>query len=211
LEIAMTRKGLLATSVFLLLAVANVKTAAAEEATSIPMKASTESALVPWTSPVGGGVSFGYENGLWGSAWVQGLRVKVPFQSRFGMAMRPLALQQVGGGAPYRADLGGRVELYGATPVFLNFARIYGGGGPQLFYAVTGLAGSKPIFGGGGHFGFEFFMNQHTSFFAEIGGASGAQHGLGTGGTAMAGVTWYPWGSKDDASVAAENGISAAR
>ncbi len=137
-------------------------------------------------------VSFGYENGIWGGAFVQGLRVKIPVHPNWGLAARPLMMHSLSG-AEYRADLGGRLELYGASPVFLNFARIYGGGGAQVFQAVSGLPGSKPTTGGGGHFGFEFFFTPKSSFFLEVGGTSGAAGGVGTGGTALAGVTWYPF------------------
>jgi hypothetical protein len=172
-------------------------------APTAPPPASESETKVPWSGPAGTGVSFGYENGLWGNAWVQGVRVKIPLHQRFGVALRPLALQHVAGGGDYRADLGGRVEIYGASPVYLNFARIYGGGGVQVFQAVTGVSDAKPYFGGGGHFGFEFFLNQRMSFFAEIGGTSGAQDNFGTGGTAMAGLTWYPWSSAKEGHVAA--------
>jgi len=71
---------------------------------------------------------------------------------------------------------------------------VYGGGGPQVFMAAAGVPGAKakPTFGGGGHFGLELFFAPHASLFVEIGGTSGAQAGLGAGGTAMAGVQWYP-------------------
>jgi hypothetical protein len=137
-------------------------------------------------------VSFAYENGLWGSAFEQGVRVKVPVHTNFGLVARPIFLHQMGGDS-YRGDVGGRVELHGSSPVFLNLVRIYGGGGPQVFMAASGLPNARPTFGGGGHFGFEFFYTPRASFFIEIGGTSGAQGSRGAGGTAIAGVSVYPF------------------
>jgi len=142
---------------------------------------------------VGDGIAFTYENGLWGEAFAQGIRVKIPFHRHWSVVVRPLVLHRVGSSNNYRADVGGRLELVGASPLFLNFARIYGGGGLQVFYSVKGEPNPKVSFGGGGHFGFEFFGARTYSFFAEIGGQSGAQGGFGTGATVMAGVNWYPW------------------
>jgi len=150
--------------------------------------------------PVGLGVSLGYEDGIWGAAWLQGLRVKIPMHPRWGMALRPLTMMQMPmkwtyseGSDAYRTDVGGRVELYAASPVLLNFARVYASGGPQVFYAVAGVAGPKAMFGGGGQVGCEFFVAPRASLFAELGGTSGAQAGFGAGGSAMIGLTWYPW------------------
>lgn len=156
--------------------------------------AAPERGRVPWIAPNGSAVAFSYENGLWGSAFEQGLRVKIPFHPNWGLVTGPLALHAMTAD-PYRADLGGRLELYGASPVVLDFARIYGGGGMYALQAVTGLPGAKASVGGGGHFGFEFFYSGWSSFYIEVGGTSGGQHGLGGGGTAVAGVTWYPFAS----------------
>lgn len=142
---------------------------------------------------VGDGIAFSYENGLWGEAFAQGIRAKIPFHRHWSIVVRPLVLHRVGSKTSYRADIGGRLELIGASPLFLNFARIYGGGGVQTFYSVKGQTDPKISFGGGGHFGFEFFGSRKYSFFAEIGGQSGADGGFGAGATVLAGVNWYPW------------------
>jgi hypothetical protein len=151
-------------------------------------------ARIPWKAPSPMAVSLAYENGLWGNSFEQGLRLRIPLHPNWGVLVRPLALQNVNGDA-YTADLGGRFELYGASPVFLNFARIYGGGGVHVLDAVSGVGSPKPVVGGGGHFGFEFFFTPTASFSIEIGGTSGAQGNLGAGGTAVAGMTWYPFAS----------------
>jgi hypothetical protein len=93
----------------------------------------------------------------------------------------------------YRTDLGGRVEVYGASPVLWSFARLFASGGPQVFYSAAGVSAAKPIVGGGGQVGMEVFLDPGASLFAEIGATSGLQSGWGAGGTAMLGVTFYPW------------------
>jgi hypothetical protein len=161
-----------------------------------------DEASVPWRAPSGAAVDLAYANGLWGGTYAQALLVKLPFHPNWGFVLRPMALYDTGD-ASSRIDLGGRLELYGASPVFLNFARIYGGGGAQVFQAVSGVSGAKPTFGGGGHFGFEFFYTPRSSFFIEIGGTSPAQGGIGGGGTAMAGVTFYLFASSEPPAQAA--------
>jgi hypothetical protein len=147
---------------------------------------------IPWRAPRGRALSFAYENGLWGGTFEQGLRVKIPVHPNWGFVLRPIYLHDMEG-PTYRGDIGGRLELYGASPVFLNLARIYGGGGVQVFDAIAGLPNAHLTTGGGGHFGFELFYMPQSSFFFEIGGTSGAQGGVGAGGTAIAGVTFYPF------------------
>jgi hypothetical protein len=157
--------------------------------TSAAGSARAQEAAAPWGAPNGGAVSIGYANGLWGSAFAQALVIKLPLHPHFGFVVRPMAVYEESS----RVDVGGRVELYGASPVFLNFARIYGGGGVQVFDAVAGLPSAKPTVGGGGHFGFEFFYTPRSSFFIEIGGTSPLQGSVGGGGSAIAGVTFYPF------------------
>ena len=93
----------------------------------------------------------------------------------------------------YRTDLGGRVEVYGTSPVLWSRARLYASAGPQVFYSVAGITRAKPVVGGGGQIGMEVFLGSTASFFAEVGATSGLQDGWGAGGTAMLGVTFYPW------------------
>jgi hypothetical protein len=158
-----------------------------------------QEASVPWRAPDGALVDVGYANGVWGSAFAQALILKVPVHPNFGVVLRPMALYDT----TSRVDLGGRVEVYGASPVFLNFARIYGGGGVHVFDAVSGVSNPTPTWGGGGHFGFEFFYVPRSSFFIEIGGTSYAQGNVAGGGTAMAGITFYPFGSSEPPAHAA--------
>jgi hypothetical protein len=90
-----------------------------------------------------------------------------------------------------RWELGGRLEIVGHTPVFLDLVRLYGGGGPEIAARASGPGEKKAAWGGGGHFGFEFFLKPQMSFFTEIGGHAGNE--LTGGGTALAGMMFYPF------------------
>src|SRR5688572_6813525 len=76
------------------------------------------------------GLGIGYDNGLWGSAFAQGVRVDVPFGPKlgqfFGARLRGIVAHGAAEAAP--AGLGG-VELFGRGPVLAGVARVYGGGG----------------------------------------------------------------------------------
>jgi hypothetical protein len=197
----MMRQGLLALAATAPLVA--TETARAEPPTAAAEIAPNHDTAVPAnTRQVEHSVAFSYEDGIWGAAWVQGLRITVPLHPHWGLVMRPLTMMQMPmkwtyseGGDAYRTDLGGRVELYAASALLLNFARVYGGGGPQVFYSAAGVAGPKATFGGGGHLGCEFFLAPRAALFTELGATSGAQGGFGAGGSAMLGLTWYPWAS----------------
>jgi hypothetical protein len=77
--------------------------------------------------------------------------------------------------------------------VFLNLLRLYGGGGVQVFAPVTGTNSSKASVGGGGAFGFEFFLNDRLSWILEVGGSSGAAGSNSSGATVTAGLQFYPF------------------
>lgn len=140
----------------------------------------------PWTEPSGGGVGFGYQHGSWGGHWTQELRVKFPLGKAFKLAVSGVYLNDA---AASKNNFGARLLLMGGTPVYLNLIRIYGGGGPEILFDV-GAPSPSPVIGGGGFFGFEFFMNPKMSFFTEIGGRGGRDYG---GATISAGLNFYPW------------------
>lgn len=84
-------------------------------------------------------VTLGYDMGLYGAGWGQGLRLRIPFADHFGLrlrsiwfhgATRPASFDRSG----YDPSLVGRVGLYGTSPVLLGVVRLYGGGGPQFAY-----------------------------------------------------------------------------
>jgi hypothetical protein len=157
---------------------------------------------VPWHGPTGKGVSIGLEEGAWSGVWGSGLRVFVPFFEQigghnagsFGMTVRGLVLTGANIPAPEAANhFGGRFELTGRSPVFLNLVRLYGGGGVEVLSPFGSGVASKALVGGGGHFGFEFFLNRRFSFFLEVGGHSGVDSGLPGGETVIAGMNVYPF------------------
>lgn len=150
-----------------------------------------------WSEDSGAGVGFGYENGSWGGSWAQGVRVTVPIVPHLALGLRGLMINTPRP-ADDRWDLGGRLELLGRSRVLLNVMRLYGGGGIQLFHPVSDEADPEVHVGGGGHFGFEFFMAHHLAFFIEVGGQSGVAStstagDIATGATIMAGLTVYPF------------------
>jgi hypothetical protein len=149
-------------------------------------------APLDWPELSGQGVSFGYESGLWGSRWEQGLRVGVPFSRHFGVHLRALYTSEtsIDDDVPYTADLGGKIDVIGRSLPLFNVVRLYGGGGIQVFEPVVATEGRNTQIGGGGHFGFEFFCFPQYSFFLEVGGQGGKPS---PGATVLAGMAFYPW------------------
>jgi hypothetical protein len=170
----------------------------AEGAATAPAATGEAAPLVitlPWTAPSGQGVGLSYDNGAYGQFWEQSLKFALPITPFFVVNIRPMLLMQITGtGAPQGSiGVGGRVELIGRTPVFLNLIRIYGGGGGGPFVDVAGPQKGQVTAEGGGEFGFEFFLQPHFSFYSEIGGnGCGVGTGLCSGATVVAGLTWYP-------------------
>lgn len=142
-------------------------------------------AQVPWTEPAGRGFAVGYSLGSWGNWWAQNLQIHIPFALQGGVVVRGIAMRHPDAD---RWHLGGRLELRGQGPVYLNLVRIYGGGGVQLLTPVSGVSKGKAKVGGGGYFGFEFFNARWASCFIEIGGQGG---GPAPGATIMAGIQLY--------------------
>ena len=148
---------------------------------------------IPWTGPSGEGLALGMSVGSWGGAMATGIRARVPLHHAFGLQLQVLTLARTGEQAENngRLDVGGRLEFYGASPVFLNLVRIYGGGGISVFYPVIGVPTAHPMIGGGGHFGFEFFNSEHFAYYLEVGGNSGSMGAFGSGPTIMTGMHFY--------------------
>lgn len=161
-------------------------------AASAGSTASPESSEIarPSTTPAGRGVGLGSDQGLFGRAYAQGVRFRIPVFEHFAFNLRGIStFGHVG--SDVRWELGGRAEIIGHTPVYLNLVRLYGGGGPEVAARVSGPGPRSARFGGGGHFGFEFFLSPAVSFFLEVGGHGGDE--LTAGGTALAGVMLYPF------------------
>jgi hypothetical protein len=187
---------------------------------------------VPWSGPTGKGVSIGLEEGGWSGIFGPGLRVHVPFITTiggvnggsFGATLRGVFLSGADS-APEAVPsnhVGGRLELVGRSPVFMNLVRLYGGGGLDLFSGIgttygfnsdtplcpgpvpknvsgptfsTSCPGAshKAVLSGGGEFGFEFFLHRRFSFFLEVGGWAGVDNGLPGGETVVTGMNLYPF------------------
>jgi hypothetical protein len=152
-----------------------------------PAAAQPAAITIPWTAPSGQGLGIGYEIGQWGQGLGQGLRLRVPIHGGFGAALRGV---WVAADDPARLSAGGRLDLYGQSPVFLNLIRLYGSGGIQLFRQLKGDHKGATQVGAGGQFGFEFFMSPRLGLFLEVGGSGNAH--LITGATVIAGMTVYP-------------------
>ena len=157
---------------------------------AVAVAAEAPAVVAPSTQTTGRGVGFGFENGLFGRAFEQGVRIRFPIARYFAFNLR--GISTLGATEPDpRWELGGRVELIGHSPIFLNLVRLYGGGGPEIAARVSGPGEKEAALGGGGHFGFEFFLNPHMSFFTEIGGHAGNE--VTAGGTVLAGMMLYPF------------------
>ncbi len=148
---------------------------------------------VPWTEPSGQSLAISYDNGSWGGNWTQSVRLFVPFGDRFGALARGLVMFGSGQTFAERIDVGGRIELIGRSPVLLNLVRLYGGGGISVMSPVHGVTNREVTVGGGGQFGFEFFLTPHIGWTLEVGGNSGSQDGFGSGATILAGISIYPF------------------
>ena len=153
---------------------------------------------LPWTAPSGQGVALSYENGSFGQVWEQGLKLQVGFgpcgpgrrDTCWAVNLKPQLLMELQD--PSAIALGGRLELIGRTPVYLNLIRIYGGGGIGTYVDLSGPHKGQVSVGGGGEFGFEFFLARDLAFYAEIGGnGCPALGNLCSGATVVAGVSLY--------------------
>jgi hypothetical protein len=144
----------------------------------------------PSPRPTGEGFGLGLDQGLFGSAFAQGLGVRIPILAPYAIAVRGMsAFGDRAGQTEW--DAGGRLEFIGHSPVFLNLVRLYGGGGPEVLTRVTGGTGDKTVIGGGGQVGAEFFLGPAMSFFLEVGGHAG--NALYGGATALGGIMFYPF------------------
>jgi hypothetical protein len=148
-------------------------------------------AVLPWTDETGTGLGLGYSHGSWGNQWAQCVQLKLPITRHWGLVAKGLFMSKYQESDSEVATFGGRLGFYGQSQVFLNLFRLYGGGGVQFLKEASG--GEEHKWGGGGHFGFEFFMMNWMSFYIEIGGQSGAPGVINDSyATIMAGVQFYP-------------------
>lgn len=148
--------------------------------------------LGPAPLPPGPGVAIGYENGLWGANFAQGLRARFPFSDRWGLVLKAVITHPTDHSHNVMPHYGGwKLELFGASKPILDVARVYGGGGFVVTTKVLGTGGDKDVhYGLGGYFGLEVFMTRHAAFFVEIGGSSNPD-ATAAGATVIAGLQWY--------------------
>jgi len=140
------------------------------------------------------GVGIGYDNGLWGSRFAQGLKVDVPLGNRLGQFLGVRArgtLVHNDANAQFAPVAMGGLELFGRGPVLLGVLRVYGGGGLYYGGPVGGEAAPATL-AGGGHYGVEFLVSRRASFSFEVGG-QGPLHPqeIDAGASVMAGSTVY--------------------
>jgi hypothetical protein len=137
------------------------------------------------------GLGIGYDNGLWGSGFAQGVKLDVPFGPRvgqfLGVRLRGVMVHPHGGPGP--VGFGG-AELFGRGPVLAGVVRVYGGGG--AWYGGVLGGDEEATLAGGGHSGVEVLLNPRMSFSFEVGGQSPVDPGARTAGASvMAGSTVY--------------------
>lgn len=140
------------------------------------------------------GLGMGYDNGLWGNVFAQGIKADVPFGPKVGqfagLRLRGLMLHS-GAGETYEPAFMGGAEIFGRGPVLAGIVRVYGGGGLWYGAEVTVEDGTTGL-AGGGHFGIEALAWERGSFSFEVGGQSGIDGGgPGMGASVMAGTTVY--------------------
>lgn len=139
------------------------------------------------------GVGIGYENGLWGSDFAQGISLQVPFGAKLGQFVGARARVQMSHASDELGEWSplyrGGLELFGRGPVLLGILRVYGGGG--VYMGIPADNAPDPVITGGGHYGVEFACAKKVSFSFEVGGQGPTHEGAGAGASVMAGSTVY--------------------
>jgi hypothetical protein len=138
------------------------------------------------------GLGLGYDNGLWGGDFAQGVKIDVPFGPRLGQFVgarlrgvmtHPSSVED---GPIGMAGL----ELFGRGPVMAGLVRVYGGGG--AWYGGTLGSSEEPALAFGGHYGLEALLTPRMTFAIEIGGQSPVDGGgRSAGASVMGGATFY--------------------
>jgi hypothetical protein len=143
------------------------------------------------------GVGVGFDMGLWGDRYANGLTVSIPFGKgdlgqHFGVRLRGVLVHD-DTGDQFTPVAAGGAELFGRGPVLLGVLRVYGGGG--LYYGGivnSPSVDSTPELIGGGHFGVEFAVTKRQTFSFEVGGQGPiSPEEFDAGASVMAGWTIY--------------------
>lgn len=143
-----------------------------------------------------GGVGIGFDMGLWGDRYANGLKVDVPLGKgdlgqHFGVRLRGVMVHDDTGDRFTPVAAGG-AELFGRGPVLLGVVRVYGGGGLYYGGIVDSQIETAPTLIGGGHFGVEVAASKRQTFSFEVGGQGPlTPEEFDAGASVMAGTTVY--------------------
>jgi hypothetical protein len=148
-----------------------------------------------WSSPSGRGIGLGAD--LFGSptGLAMDLSIVVPLGGVFALRMRPTLFYATDAGG---AGIGDKLELVVRSAVLMNFVRVYAGGGPAVFYGLSGPT-ARQVDGNWFHgdidgnwfAGTEIFLGPRAAMHSEL-GTSGGALGSGAGPYIDAGLTFYP-------------------
>jgi hypothetical protein len=164
---------------------------------SAPAATEAPSASIVFDEPrsprIGQWLAIGYDNGLWGNGFAQGVRFDIPLADHFALRLRSLLVNTPQFRSPADPVIDSGAELIGRSSVLVRLLRLYGGGGLWLGARPNPTAeGKKVQLAGGGFLGMEAFASPKLSLTLEVGG-QGAGHGLknDAGASVMGGLLYY--------------------
>lgn len=159
-----------------------------------------ESSSAPAQAPSGRGVGFGLD--FFGASSADtdielDVSVVIPFSSLFALRMRPTAYYSSNESGGWAA--GGKLEAVFRSPVMLNLVRVYAGGGPAIFYGLSGPSAHEVDgnwfagdIDGNWFVGSEIFVSSKFAVHWEL-GTSGGALSTGAGPYTDVGLTVYPF------------------
>jgi hypothetical protein len=177
---------------FVLLALVYGSAALAESPGAAPMLQCPRCSS--WTQPSGQGVGLGLDDFGNATAEEVDLNVVIPFGWLFALRVRPAVYFGFNGAG---SAVGGKVEAIFRSKLLWNFVRVYAGGGPALFYGLTG-PNAKQVDGnwfagdinGNWLAGAEIFFHPRWALHWEF-GTSGGAFSSGAGPYADVGLEAY--------------------
>lgn len=187
---------LLSVASCLLIVLPAAKASAQEAPTPTPSPSTLD---LGWAAPSGRGVGLGLD--FFGASSADtdielDASVLVPFGSLFALRMRPTfyySSNAAGGWA-----VGDKLEAVFRSGVLMNFVRVYAGGGPAIFYGLSG-PNARQVDGnwfagdidGNWFVGSEIFLAHWFAVHWEL-GTSGGALSTGAGPYTDVGLTVYP-------------------
>ncbi|HEY8020908.1 MAG TPA: hypothetical protein VIH93_07390 [Thermoanaerobaculia bacterium] len=147
-----------------------------------------------WSEPSGRGVALGVDVSGAATALEYQLSVVVPLGWLFAIRARPVFYVGLHGAG---TALGGKIEAVFRSRPLWNFVRVYAGGGPDVFYGLTGPS-ARDVDGnwfagqidGNWFAGAEIFFDPRWSLHWEL-GTSGGAFDTGAGAYADVGLLAY--------------------